>query len=177
MKRAEDWIRWYFAKREDSGAPAVDLVASRGWVYAQVCGAKHPNGTLCGSTTRHSTRNGFYVCGVCGSLWPFTERYSLKGEVQTSPRADHFETAISRLVDVGRVYTDFIEDRKWKWKARVFVAHALGWSDSEILDEGPVAFRGAGAAIRWTPWGVRTARRDARIEWLRRLQTIGIDAR
>lgn len=176
-RSAEDVIRWYFTKRENVGAPAIDLVASRGWIYADKCGAKLLHGEVCQSEVRHSTKQGFYVCGRCGNLWHFDEAYSLKGEVQTSPRPDHFESKISRVVDVGRTYHHFVEDPRWKWKARIFVASALGWSDRELLDEGPVAFAAAGSAIRWTPWGVRSARSEARREWVRRLRGIGIDAR
>ena len=173
-KQADYWIRWYFAKREEAGAPAIDLVASRGWIYKPVCGAELAHGKVCDSKVRHSTKHGFYVCGVCGNLWRFEEAFSLVGEVQTSPRADHFEESISTLVDVGRLYSLFVDDPRWRWKARLYVANVLGWSRADLLAEGPAAFAEAGAAIRWTPWGVRTAIHEARQEWARRLRTIGI---
>jgi len=165
----ESWVCWYFEAREDSGAKAIDLVSSRGWIYAKKCGA-----AKCKSETRHSTKEGFYVCGACGAIWPFTERYSLKGEVQSSPRTGHFESAISRLVDVGCAFNQLVNDPKWKWKGRLFVAHAMGWSYNDLLDDGPVAWKDAPPDI-WTHWKVRSSIHAARREWRRLLRVAGIE--
>lgn len=173
MKSPEWWIAWYHEKRQDAGAQAIDLVSSRGWVYEKVCGADLPGGKKCDSEIRHSTKEGFYACGKCGGLWPFHERYALKGEVQTSPRPDHFEDSIARLVDVGCAYARLMDDPSWKWKARLFVAHSLGWSYNELLDEGPVAWPDAPPDI-FTHWKVRNGINAARRHWRRLLNEIGI---
>ncbi|NJK88563.1 MAG: hypothetical protein HC923_03625 [Myxococcales bacterium] len=176
MKSPEWWISWYHQRREDSGAQAIDLVSSRGWIYNKVCGAQLPHAKVCRSTRRVSTKEGFYVCAQCGGLWPFHERFSFKGEVQTTPRADHFENSIARLVDVGCAYARLLEMPGWKWKARMFIAHALGWSYSELETDGPVAWPDAPPDI-FTPWKIRNAIHSARRQWQRLLSEIGIPTR
>lgn len=173
MKSPEYWITWYHARREDSGAQAIDLVSSRGWIYEPRCGAELPNGKKCESETRHSTKEGFYVCGQCGGIWPFHERFSLKGEVQTSGRHDHFEESIARLVDVGCAYDKLMNGDGWKWKARLFVAHAMGFSYNELVEQGPVDWPDAPPDL-FTHWKVRNSILVARRHWQRLLQDIGI---
>jgi hypothetical protein len=176
VKSPEWWINWYFERHQDAGARAIDLVSSRGWVYEPVCGADLPGGKKCESETRHSTKEGFYACGQCGALWPFEEKFELKGSVQSSPRPGYFEESISRMVDVGVAYHKLTTRPAWKWKARLFVAHAMGWSYSELLDQGPVAWPEAPPDL-WTPWKVRNSVLAARRVWQRLLSDAGIATR
>jgi len=164
----EGWIRWYYDTRESFGAPALNYVDSTGRIYAKECGSK-TRGKTCRSKHRHCKNDGVWVCGRCGSVWKFWDRYLLKGEVSISLRPKGFDDQNARYFDVGRLLSRFYADHGHD--ARVFAIHAMGASEREIAE------RFADPHDQDRPWSRSTVHRvlaDARREWVEKLRSAGI---
>lgn len=165
-------IRWYYATRDDMGAPAFDLVKSRGTVYAPMCGSTiRSRREPCPSTTRHCTNGGVWVCGSCGAPWQWWVREQLRGEVQESKRAA--DGKYDRWVDVGVQLQRFLDDPVWHWESRVYVANANGYSIRWLVKYGPTEF--PAAPFQWKRWKVGELIQAGRDEWTRLLANAGIE--
>ena len=176
----ETLVRWYYETREDLGAPALDIVKSRGRVYLKVCGSTSKESRRrrgaqgpCSSKVRHLNGEGVYVCGRCGATWPYRDRFALRGEVQESKRSGRFEDAKARWVDIGVLLDKFLSDPGWTWQARLFVDNARGMSRRDLARRGRELY--PDADFDWSEWQVRQAIEHGREEWVRRLVNAGID--
>lgn len=185
MRTAEEWVRWYIARREDAGATALDLLDSRGIVYALVCRstsrdsrkARKVSEGACSSRRKQQTKDGGYVCARCGDPWPYEIRFLLRGVVQTSTRPDYFEHRISTQVDVGRAFSRLVFDPELRRRkeGRLFVATALGHPIRSLSTNGPKAWPDLPP-----PWGrteIAEAALRGRNRWIDELSAVGIDSR
>jgi hypothetical protein len=180
MPTPDGWIRWYYTKREDIGAPGLDLVKARGFIYATRCEststasrrARGEHGP-CTSEIRNPTKAGGYVCGRCGAPWRHWERHQLRGEVQESKRGDGFELAHARWLDIGVLLDRLLNDPKWRWESRLLIANANGHSLNWLVQYGPTEF--PEAPFQWKRWKVAEVIQAGRTEWVRRLTGAGID--
>lgn len=134
LKRADRWLRALVYDIENPpGAPALDPVDSEGRYYLKRCKAII-KGKQCPSKLRHPTKSGFYVCGRCGAIWPFHDRYMMKSAVQRSRNIGAAESWF-----IGRIRTDtpthgrlrdifwaLNEDENLHWAWRIYVAVASG---------------------------------------------------
>jgi len=167
----DTWIKWCYSTREDLGAPARKIVQATGLVYSEKFAHSHPDtNKRCHSTKRNPTSAGHDVCAVCGAVWPWQIRYLLKGAIQSSLDAGRFENQISRYVDISAELGRMLDSRRWKWPTRLYIANVLGWSQLEILNQGPKIW--PRSPVDWTVWGVRSAVKEARSEWTERLTRI-----
>ena len=174
-------VRWYYTLREDVGAPSLDLVKSRGRIYAEHCEstakesrrARSWSNEPCPSTTRVMNKDTVWVCGRCGTPWRYWDRLQLRGEVQESKRRDGFEHARGRHVDVGVLIARFLEDPDWRWESRLYVANANGRSIRRLVQYGPSDF--PEAPFPWNRTRVHELVVAGRREWMRRLGRAGID--
>jgi len=166
-------IRWYYAAREDIGAPGLDPVKSEGRVWARVCGAERLRGGRgsCRSAKWHFTANGERVCGHCGAAWRYRTRYMLRGEVQETVR-NVAELAHARLVDIGSLLQLFLRDERWRWTSLIYVAAARGASHRSLVAEGAATY--PEAPFQWTIRQVQNRIAQGRAEWARRLTRAGI---
>lgn len=175
MASPDGLIRWYYTVGEDLGAPGIDYVKSRGRVYLKVCGStskesRRRRGNVqgpCPSKLRHLTAEGEYVCGRCGAVWRYRDRFALRGEVQESVRSGSFEDAKSRWVDVGVQLAQFLEDPGFRWESRLYVANVCGHSVRDLVKYGPTWFPEAN--FPWHRDGVHKRVVVGREEWTRRL--------
>lgn len=159
-------IRWYYRARNGATAPGVDFVDSTGRVYADRC--------ACGFRSRHTNSMRVYVCASCGEQWDYSDRYMMKGEVQTSPRAGAFENANARMVQVGYILDRQLADPKWRWDTRLYIATVMGYLiDDRFADRFQETFPDAPG-----PWSRRSLfkrTRRAKTELTERL--IGAEVR
>ena len=180
---AEEWVRWYFARRGDT-ARALDLLDSRGIVYAKTCGsdsrksrkARGVSEGVCHSKKKHRTDAGGYVCARCGDPWRFNIRFLLRGVVQTSARHDHFEHQIARRVDVGTAMARLTEDSDLlrRKEGLLYIASVMGMPVRRLAEFAPQ---------KWPelppPWGrteISGAILRGRNLWIEALARIEIEA-
>jgi len=112
-----------------------------------------------------------YVCHRCGELWKY--RYQLRGEVQESVKPAGFEGSISRWTDVGKQLHDFLNDDRYRWESRFFVANVMGATIRWLVQYGPTEF--PEASFSWNRWQVHERVKAGEREWTRRLISAGID--
>lgn len=158
-------IRWYYRQRDSFGAPAMNFVDSTGRMYAESCAD-------CGYKIRHCRDDTVWVCGSCGQTWGFVDRHIFKGEVQKSIRTDTFERINARWIDVGTQIHHFTNDPLWRWDARLYVLHALGFSLRELAAQGPNFLPSRPGAWGKSVLGDRIV--SARGEFSGRLKSVGI---
>lgn len=163
----EGYIRLYFERRDNHGASSVTLVDSTGRTFAKKC-------AKCGKKKRSFNSAGDPVCASqscrtddAPTPWPYVDAFLLRGVVQSSMRHDHFERKIGSFMDIARELHRFVEE--WGPRAKVFIAHAHFYSRKAIVDAAPWP------DFKYTDWNVRQTIKDARAEWAKRLNRIGID--
>lgn len=175
-------IRWYYSVRDDLGAPSLHPVKAEGRVYNKVCGATtkksrfargRATGPCPGRLRIWSDKQKEYVCHRCGELWKYRYRYQLRGEVQESVKPAGFEGSISRWTDVGKQLHDFLNDDRYRWESRLFVANVMGSTIRWLVQYGPTEF--PEASFSWNRWQVHERVKAGEREWTRRLISAGID--
>ncbi len=172
---SDGWIRWYYQTRDSFGAPALDFVDSTGRMFVKKC--EHTlegrSGEVCGSKVRNMKPDGNWICGnfKCAKPWAYEDVYIFKGEVQKSVRVHTFDTTNARYFDVAHQLYGFMTDDQWRWGAKLYVAHALGWSERRLAVEFPLAFPDA-PVIRKSQVHNRIV--QARLEWEIRLHAAHI---
>ena len=181
MATPDGLVRWYCTTRADMGAPGLDPVKARGWIFAARCEstsresrrARHGEAGPCESDVRHATKTGTWVCGRCGVLWRSWERHQLRGEVQEPARGDGFERARGHWIDVGIQLQRFLEDARWRWESRLYVANANGHTLRWLVRYGPSEF--PEAPFPWRKWKLAGLVQAGRAEWMRRLRLARIE--
>lgn len=182
VQSAEGWVRWYFLRRADS-ARALDLLDSRGIMYAKTCNSESKRSRkargvsegACRSRSKHRTGTGTYVCSRCGDIWPSRIRFLLRGSVQTSARPDHFEHQIARRVNVGVALARLTEDQEalCRKEGLLYVASAMGKSARQLANLAPTLWPNLPP-----PWGkteIARAILRGRARWIEELTRIGIE--
>ena len=114
-------IVWYYAVREDLGAPGLNFIDSTGRIYHDDCGH-------CGYRFSNPTKTGEQVCGKCGQLWGFDDCFILKGEVQTHKRTDSFERKNERWATIGMLLSRMLAGAEFYWDFRLYIATCHGFS-------------------------------------------------
>lgn len=162
----DGWIWWYYKTRDSFAAPALNYVDSTGRIYRKRC-------RQCKGRKRHGTKGGDWVCGHCGADWPYVDRHIFKGEVQKSRRIYDFGHRHARYFDVARVLREFIDDQEWKWAARLYVANVMGYSLRRLAEGFRQTYPDA---PHFEKTKITEKISEARKEWQRRLQSIGVTA-
>ncbi len=172
---ADDYIRFYYRTRDSFGAPALDFVDSTGRMFAKKCerSLEGKSGEMCGSKKRKMNVDGNWVCDNhrCGKPWAYVDAYIFKGEVQKSKRVHTFDDTNARYFDVAIHLYKFLNDRQWKWGARLYVAHAVGWSIRRLVSDFHVHFPAA-PMVQRSRMSERVV--QARMEWEIRLHEAGL---
>jgi len=164
-KKADKWVRWYYEVVADTGAPALDPVDSQGRVFDDLCKA-------CDFKHRHwSDDKKHWVCGHCGVLWGYHDVTMFKGEIETQRRPGGSEHRLSRRIDVGTQFSQFTQDPKMRWEARLYVANCLGFSIRHLTANGRKTW---GQGFVWNYRQVREAIILGRLEWTKRMASIGL---
>ena len=150
----DEWVRWYARRASELGAPGQLSITQHARIYDPGCKS-------CGYRLRNTKTKGVEepveVCGGCGALWGYEDRYGLRimepkrrrrgGRVPSDDKMIRFLERHGSLARIDGVIARMYSSRKTKWSARVYFAHALGWSTREIADEA----RHAAAKARENP--------------------------
>lgn len=159
------WLRWYYAKRDSFGPPALDLVDSTGRLYRKTC-------SKCRSKVRHfKASENCWVCGRCGTPWPYVDRYMLKGAVDSSPRSRYFDERHSRYFDIGKALARLLNGPEG-WNMMLYVANALGHSERNLERHFWNAYPDAPGPLSRSEINRRI--RAAKSRWAEELERMGL---